>query len=214
MNIFVILKYKQKITKITNEDELMKPYITEEIAKEMSAEVFAEAIAKWNAYWIRRNRQDIVLNTKTDSNIVVWRKIGFRMAGRTSKQVINGKKFFQIEMNINYLYSSSAVEFIKNTLIHELAHVLANKFNNSWGHDKTFKTIAQIMGDTGERCHNYAVPENKPVNKTQRKKIVRISVVCPHCGKIYNLTPYMYKQCQSGTRGCSCGNNAKYFVVQ
>ena len=38
-----------------------------------------------------------------------------------------GKIGYQIEMNINYLYSSSAVEFIKNTLIHELAHFLANK---------------------------------------------------------------------------------------
>lgn len=190
----------------------MKPYVTEEIARVMAKEVFADAMNRWTEYWRARNRFDIIKDTVITEEIVCWRKIGFRMAGRTSKQIIRGKKIFGIEMNINYLYSSSAVEFIKSTLIHEMAHVIANKYNDSWGHDKTFKLVAQIMGDDGSRCHNYATPENKPQRATVSKKRERKAFTCTKCGCVHNLTPLMQKRCAVGGYQCKCGEPTYKFV--
>jgi predicted SprT family Zn-dependent metalloprotease len=189
----------------------MHPYIDIKTANELAAEVFESAMNNWRNYCVR-NALTKTLNATKDygyTMTVDWKKIGFRCAGRTCREKSFGTERLYIEMNINYLYSVDAIKFIKHTLIHELAHLLAYKFNGSWGHDKTWKAIASILGDDGKRCHNYATPENRP----ERKTVKRIRVKCPNCRAIYNLTPYMYKQCQSGDRVCRCGKNAKYFEL-
>lgn len=188
----------------------MKAYIDIKTANEIAAEVFETAMNDWRNYCMKNALVKAWNSTKDYGYYMTvdWKKIGFRCAGRTCREKTSGIERLYIEMNVNYLYSVDAIKFIKNTLIHELAHLFAYKFNGSWGHDKTWKIIASILGDDANRCHNYATPENKP----ERKKITRIAVVCPNCGRTHNLTPYMYKQCKSGTRICRCGKNAKYFI--
>lgn len=185
------------------------PYVTVDVATEISNEVFEETMLIWKNFCIKHGYSDVLNNTKDliFSKTVIWRKFGFRSAGRTCRVANN----VFIEMNINYLYSASAVEFIKHTLIHELAHLFAYKFNGSWGHDKTWKTIARILGDDASRCHDYAVPENKPARKPSAKR-ERTKFVCPNCKRIHMLTPLMQKRIAAGGYQCVCGQPAKTFV--
>jgi hypothetical protein len=51
----------------------MKPYVTEEIARVMAKEVFADAMNRWTEYWSARNRFDIIKDTVITEEIVCWR---------------------------------------------------------------------------------------------------------------------------------------------
>ena len=101
-------------------------------------------------------------------------------------------------MNLNYLTSPDAMRFIKNTMVHELAHII-NYYYGGRNHDKQWKYIARLLGDDGERCHDYATPENKPVKKTYQLK-------CTKCGKIYDVTAYRYNRYNSYR--CRCGKDS------
>ena len=111
---------------------------------------------------------------------VVWRKKGYGLAG-TAKCREN-----IIEMNSNYLQSPDAEKFIKNTMLHELAHIL-NHYYGGRNHDQQWKSICYILGDDGERCHDYRRPENAPVKK-------RYEVKCESCGQVLKLTAYKFNR--------------------
>lgn len=110
---------------------------------------------------------------------VVWKKKGFGVAGTAFPSM--GK----IEMNINYLYSVDAINFIHNTMIHELAHII-NGYYGGRNHDHQWKYIARLLGDDAERCHNYKAPDNKPLKN-------RKSIKCTGCGYVYEVTDYRYR---------------------
>ena len=191
----------------------MKAYIDIKTANEIAAEVFETAMNDWRNYCVK-NALVKAWNATKDYGYymtVDWKKIGFRCAGRTCREKTCGIERLYIEMNVNYLYSVDAIKFIKNTLIHELAHLLAYKFNGSWGHDKTWKIIASILGDDANRCHNYATPENKPVRNTLRKRERKV-FICPNCGIAHHLTPLMQKRCAAGGYQCKCGLPTTAFV--
>jgi predicted SprT family Zn-dependent metalloprotease len=59
-----------------------------------------------------------------------------------------------------------------------------------------------LMGDDGERCHNYRAPEN-----STKKKFT-----C-NCGIEFNLTPHSVKKAKTGVYYCKhCKTNLKEFV--
>lgn len=124
---------------------------------------------------------------------VIWKKKGFGVAG-TACSWNN-----TIEMNLNYLTSPDALKFIKYTMLHELAHII-NAFYGGRNHDKQWKYIARLIGDDGERCHDYRTPENKPIKKTYKLK-------CEKCGKVYEVTAYRYNRYQSYR--CRCDKSSK-----
>lgn len=133
---------------------------------------------------------------------IIWKKFGFRTAGRyyLPQWTPSGYKFGEkIEMNINFLNSESAKEFVKNTIIHELAHCVAYRCFNVSGHNYVWKHIAVIMGDNGERCHSYAPPKNSN----------RVELTCK-CGTKFSMSHLKIKRAKEGNYLCSkCKINLK-----
>lgn len=189
---------------------MMKPFITTEVATEIANTTFNKAMNEWRNFVASQRNGNVARYNSLTPSIITWKKMGFRAAGKT---LIYTTGRIEIVMNINYLYSKDAKKFISNTLRHELAHALSWKYNQTCGHDKTWKNIARVIGDDAERCHDYAAPMNKPVKNTVRKVRERKKFVCPKCGTVHNLTPLMQKRCAAGGYACKCGMPTYKFVT-
>ena len=157
-------------------------YVTLERAVELGNSVLNEGMAKWERFANDPAWQYCALRAgnvgKPSIPRVVWKKKGYGLAGTafTSRGLI--------EMNSNYLHSPDALKFIRNTMLHELAHIL-NGFYGGYNHDSQWKEICHLIGDDGGRCHDYRRPENAPEKK--RKTLKRVD-----CGKEYEVTQYRY----------------------
>lgn len=55
------------------------------------------------------------------------------------------KSNYEIRMNTYFLYYDNAKNFIRETLLHELAHYFCDVMFGDFEHDKTFKTACQIL---------------------------------------------------------------------
>lgn len=55
------------------------------------------------------------------------------------------KSNYEIRMNTYFLYYDNAKNFIRETLLHELAHYFCDVMFGDFKHDKTFKTACQIL---------------------------------------------------------------------
>lgn len=180
-----------------------KPYVSVVNAKHRTTNIYQE-ILKLLKEVCDRNHNSVfyhkISGVLADTPIS-WKKMGFNNAGRTVRRAFRGVNttsiHYEIQMNINYLYSEDAEKFIRYTLIHELAHVIADVYNGSFSHNRTFKMFDRILGGTGERCCDYKTPINKP-------KSNKISFLCTHCGTKFMLTPYMLTKCKSGNYRCNC----------
>lgn len=162
----------------------MAEYVSLEKAIELGNKVLAEGLNKWEQFENSLAWKYIAERAghfeKITCPTVVWKKKGFGVAGTAycNKNLI--------EMNSNYLHSPDALEFIRNTMLHELAHIL-NGYYGGRNHDRQWKEICHILGEDGERCHNYRKPENAP---QKDRKIIK----CVECGKEYQVTNYRYNR--------------------
>lgn len=184
---------------------MIKQYVSLEEAKKQSNIVFNQTIDIFKQYCNENNCNSFFdeVHTALKHTDIWWDNLGFRFAGKVIKFADNN---YVIKMNINYLYSKDAAKFVKLTLIHEMAHIVAYYKCKNFHHNKIFKTFDKILGDIGKSRHNYKDPTNKP-------KTNRIEVICPICKTKYKLTKYMYEQCKSGTRICrKCKTNMMNFV--
>ena len=185
---------------------MIKQYVSLVEAKRRSTIVFDKTIDKFEKYCSERNKNlffDIV-STAFHKTIIQWKELGFHVAG----EVIEFDDCYVINMNINYLYSKDAKKFVKLTLIHEMAHIVAKCNCGTFRHNKIFKQFDKILGGRGTTHHNYDTPTNKPERKNNR-----IEVVCPICGTKYSLTKYMINSCKNGERICrKCKTNMMNFV--
>ena len=145
--------------------------IAQEIVKEQS-------INAWNMMkdYLIRTHQEHLICKMGEMPIISWKKFGFRMAGRYCyycfKDNINkDKKVLNdfIEMNINFLTVKDVETFLKDTIRHELAHCINKRVCNGDNHDKTWKNIARIIGDSGEIYHQYG--RAKSYNSELKKQI-------------------------------------------
>jgi predicted SprT family Zn-dependent metalloprotease len=174
-------------------------YVSVEVAEKMGQEVLDKAFNEFMEHHYEKNcflkpkRNMFSMVTVLRKPTIVWKKKGFGVAG-TAHSREN-----KIEMNLNYLTSPDAMRFIKNTMVHELAHII-NSYYGGRNHDKQWKYIARLLGDDGERCHDYRTPENKPIKKTYQLK-------CEKCGKVYDVTAYRYNRYQSYR--CRCDKSSK-----
>lgn len=137
----------------------MKPYIGLKTAEALANEYVDNAIKVFKENVKNSELNDLLFDYFKKPEIV-WKKRGFRIAGSYMpySNLIN--------MNINYLYSKDAEMFIKNTIVHELAHAI-NRVYFGRCHDKQWKYICKLMNYPANIYHNYSLPENKPVrNKT------------------------------------------------
>jgi predicted SprT family Zn-dependent metalloprotease len=159
---------------------LIMMYVTLENAEKMSNEIMENAFDNFKMKY----ENDLYFKTRMKRPLikpsVIWKKKGYGIAGSANS------KYNIIEMNINYLSSIDALKFIHNTMLHELAHILNGVYGGR-NHDKQWKYIAQLLGDDGNRCHDYATPENKPQKEYKQLK-------CTGCGKVHTVTTYRYNR--------------------
>lgn len=189
----------------------IKPYVSVDDATMILGTVFAQAIKKWKTFskdYDKKHGTNIYNRTILQENIFRWKKIGFRCAGRACRQGTGVNANLYIEMNTNYLYSKDANDFIQSTPLHELAHVIAYLIDGSWGHDKTWKAVARVLGDDGSRCHNYAAPENKP----KKNDPVFRKFQCPNCGNTVILTEKQVARYSKPGYACKCGCKTTKFI--
>lgn len=135
----------------------MKPYIDLKTAETLANECIDNAIKVFKENVKNSELNDLLFDYFKKPEIV-WKKRGFRIAG----SYIPYSNL--ISMNINYLYSKDAERFIKNTIVHELAHAINRVYFGS-KHDKQWKYICKLMDYPANIYHNYSLPENKPVPK-------------------------------------------------
>lgn len=182
---------------------MIKPFVSIETAKSNSHLIFIEVLMRLKAYCKEHNLNSFydITEKYLKTTPIIWKKIGFINAGKTIKYHKHYGVNYKIEMNINYLYSKDAKDFIKLTLIHELTHIIADCYDGSFGHNKTFKMFDKLFGGKGTRCAEYSEPINAPKRK-------RIEFTCPYCGNTFKLTPYMIQKCKTGKYSCiKCHTN-------
>lgn len=181
----------------------MRKFISDKTAKDKSYLIFIEVLMQLKAYCKTHNLNSFydIAENRLKNTPIIWKKTGFLIAGKTIKFNEQHDIKYIIELNTNYLYSEDANDFIKFTLIHELAHIISDCYDGSFGHNKTFKTFDKILGGRGTRLANYKTPTNIV-------KRNRIEFVCPTCGNKFSLTPYMVNKCKTGNYQCKgCKTN-------
>lgn len=110
-----------------------------------------------------------------------------------------------IEMNIKYLDSKDALEFIWNTTKHELGHCINYRINKRRNHDASFRAIVRAIGGDPSTYHNF---EDSEVGQ-KRKKQTKIDITCS-CGAILRLSPLKVKRAKEGRYICKrCKRNLK-----
>lgn len=60
-------------------------------------------------------------------------------------KIIYRSNFYEIRLNTYFLYYDNAKNFIRETLLHELAHYFCDVMFDDFEHDKTFKTACRIL---------------------------------------------------------------------
>ena len=114
----------------------------------------------------------------------------------------------RIEMNIKYLDSKDAIQFIWDTTKHELGHCLNYRINKRRNHDAAFRAIVTAIGGDPSTYHNY---EDSEVGKPPKRQ-TRTEVRCK-CGEVFHLTPTRMKRAKLGVYTCrKCKENLKNLV--
>lgn len=115
----------------------------------------------------------------------------------------------RIEMNLKFLSSKDALEFIWNTTKHELGHCINYRINKRRNHDASFRAIVRAIGGDPSTYHDY---ENSDIC-TNVKKLKRTLVTCS-CGTNFYLTPLRIKRAKEGCYLCKeCKKNLKELFV-
>lgn len=60
-------------------------------------------------------------------------------------ETVYRSNFYEIRLNTYFLYYDNAKNFIRETLLHELAHYFCDVMFGDFEHDKTFKTACRIL---------------------------------------------------------------------
>lgn len=132
-------------------------YISRKEALRLTKKIFFKGLNKFNRYLKKHHLYDHydTLNSY-DYPLVTWEKMKIKSCGLTIR---NSKGNYTIKLNICFLYSSDAYEFLKSTLLHELAHYICGVLFDDFNHNDLFKTICNIIGDSGETFGHYKIPE-------------------------------------------------------
>lgn len=108
-----------------------------------------------------------------------------------------------IEMNIDFLTSPDAEEFIWETSKHELGHCINWRLNKRKHHDQAFRAIMRAIGGDPSTFHNYGT------NDVQKKKGT-VQFQCG-CGEKILLSPLQLKRALKGVYLCKrCEANLKH----
>ena len=140
---------------------MLKPFVPLETAKMQARSAYREALERLKKHCLSQNETQFYERAVKvlDRTPIYWEKIGFLSCGRTKKYK-NGRNeiVYEIIMNSNFLYSEDAPDFIKYTLIHELAHVIASVYDGTLEHNETFQNFDRILGGDGARFAPFRDP--------------------------------------------------------
>lgn len=173
--------------------EIIK-YISKNEALDLTEEIFVEG---WNNFiaYLRNNGLYDYIEVLHNASLpeLTWKKMSFNLCGITRK---TGNDY-EIEFNINYLYSEDAHEFLRSTVLHELAHYICDVLFDDFSHGDLFVYVCNILGDSGEKNGVYSSPTNEPVQNFVKctcgfcmnfsdeefKDIIKENCTCPRCNK-------------------------------
>ena len=115
--------------------------------------------------------------------------VHFSFSGRMTRAAGNARPHLGLIRFSSKIWSieSNSVEEFKNTVLHEVAHILAGA---GQGHNSKWRRIAIEIGCTGERCHRLATPPRKP----------RQEWPCRVCGSPLTLGPRQIQSAKAGRR--------------
>ena len=135
------------------------------IELEYAVEIVAEQSEKgWNAMidYLKSSGQSHLIHKMGKMPSIIWKKFGYRMAGRYCwcKRMFEDGFDDYIEMNINFLTVKDVNTFLRDTILHELAHCINKRVCNGNNHDKTWNFIAKKIGDSGEIYHSYGLAKS------------------------------------------------------
>lgn len=115
----------------------------------------------------------------------------------------------EMKIKLHYRLLKDKPEQLKATYLHELAHILANRwYGYACHHDVNWKQVAILLGDNGERCHNMDVAAFRPARRARKRYVY----ACTGCPKQYQLTEMRHKRMMLYPRACycRCGKDIKY----
>lgn len=162
--------------------------ITEQRAREL------EAIARTATYDVMEKARQIWKNGIGFNDI----RIQYDLRGTTAGKAYYGQALVKLNP---ILFHENTEDFIKNTIPHEIAHLLAVSIYG-WsgrGHGPVWKDVMRKLGCNPARCHNYDV-ENA---KVKRKSNVTMGF-CSKCGTGVRLAPRHLKALSRCSTRC-CG---------
>jgi predicted SprT family Zn-dependent metalloprotease len=113
-------------------------------------------------------------------------------------RVTAGRAWWQqqrIEINPHLYKRPENWHDLADTVVHELAHILADKKE---GHGKQWRAIAKKLGGNGKRCHTL---------KTTGLARKKYQVICLKCAKILRIGAIRYSRLVNGLKKyrCRCG---------
>lgn len=108
--------------------------------------------------------------------------------------------FYVIEINPHLFYPSENCSEFRETILHEIAHIIAGL---SFGHSHIWKKILLRIGGNGKRCH-------KIKTGLKRNKTKRHLSYCSICNKEFSLSTRRKNMILKGYKfhHISCGKNS------
>ena len=143
---------------------------------------------------------------------VVYPTITYKLKGHTGERA----NYAREEIMVNYyLLDNNEERYLKNTIGHEYAHLVAYKYFG-WKamrgkpHGKHWKAVMRSLGLNPKRCHSY---DTKPARKTRK-----FLYACADCGKDSTISTVMHNRIRKGRvyrhNGCEEPLKLKHELVE
>ena len=94
----------------------------------------------------------------------------------------------KIALNIDMIAGDSFEHILNETLPHEYAHIICLQNGLDRGHGKNWKSVAKILGCSGERCHK------EPVKYARGKTYEYVA----SCGSVIRISETIHKRILRG----------------
>lgn len=131
--------------------------------------------------------------------IFTFPRITYDLTGKTAGIAYPGRNLIQLNLP---LLIHNFDDAIKNTVLHELAHLICwKRFPKAEAHGHEFVSTCWTLGIKGERCHNY--------DTSVSSRLTHFKYTCG-CQE-YNLSSIIHNKIQAGqTRRCrKCKNKLR-----
>jgi predicted SprT family Zn-dependent metalloprotease len=133
----------------------------------------------------------------------VAERINLKWSGRMTSAMGNASRksmtayHYTIKLSTP-LFLRATVDERRQTVIHEVCHVLDGIVNNvKMSHGSSWKAMMRRAGVDAKRCHTVDNTGLRKASKTYR-------YVCPHGHKAYDLGAIRHRNMQSGSRTYLC----------